>query len=261
MSHTRVYIPDSHGAHIDLPARDAFLKDLKILAPKEIVWLGDHVDCGGVFSSHARSYTNELTESYEDDCAAANDFVDLVTERAPKTEQLMLEGNHEGRIERWVASNLSSARDAEAMLERIGVAKVLDLKARGIRYFKRSVCYMNISIPGTIKTGKCYATHGISASKHAADAHLARFGDSVVFGHVHRSMSVIERSVTKSAYGAWCPGTLAKLQPLYMHTAPTSWSHGYGVQFVEANGSFMHINVPIVKGVSLLSSLIRRMRP
>src|SRR5678816_568017 len=100
-------------------------------------------------------------------------------------------------------------------------------RQRGIAYYKRSEHYMGISIPGCIKLGRCFFVHGISASKHAAATHLARFGTNVVFGHIHRSQSVVERSVTSDGFGAWCPGTLAKLQPLYKHTEPSSWSHGY----------------------------------
>ena len=51
--------------------------------------------------------------------------------------------------------------------------------------------------------------------------------------------------------------TLAKLQPLYKHTEPSSWSHGYGVQFVNASGNFIHINVPILDGESMLAPLLK----
>jgi hypothetical protein len=112
---------------------------------------------------------------------------------------------------------------------------------------------MGLSVPGTIRLGKCFFTHGISHSQHAAAQHLRRFGANVVFGHVHRSQAIVERTVTSDGFGAWCPGTLAKLQPLYRHTAPTSWSHGYAVQFVNRRtGTFLHFNVPIFKGRSIL---------
>jgi metallophosphoesterase superfamily enzyme len=254
---TRVVIPDSHGEHIDLPARDAFLKDLKDIDPDEIVMLGDHLDAGGTFSTHQRSYTNEMTESYDSDVRAANRFLDAIQHRAPRAQIHYLEGNHEQHIERWASRTFASHEDAVNLLDVFGPQAVLKLKSRGIKYYTRSTQYMGISIPGTIKLGKCYFVHGVSHSKHAASTHLARFGSNVVFGHVHRSQAVVERSVTSAAYGAWCPGTLAKLQPLYAHTAPTSWSHGYGLQLVNASGQFLHLNVPIASGVSLLPRALR----
>lgn len=261
MSKVRVIIPDSHGKHIDQPAATAFLKDLKRLDPDEIVMLGDHLDCAGTFSKHARSYADEMGETYEDDCYAANLFLDGIQKCAPKASIDYIEGNHEYRVERWAAETFVHEKDAKNLLERIGPQAALEMKSRGIRYYRRGEFYQGLAIPGTIRKGKVFFTHGISHSKHADTVHLARFGASVVFGHVHRSMSTIERTVTSTGHGAWCPGTLAKLQPLYFHTAPTSWTHGYAVQFLNKSGQFLHVNVPIHKGQSLLNDLILSKKP
>lgn len=244
----RLIVPDSHGNHIDLGARDALLRDARALDPDEVILLGDQLDCAGVFSSHARAYTNEMAESYEEDCAAGNKFLDLLQKACPRATWDELEGNHEQRIERWATSTFTTKRDADAIIEKIGPAKALDLKARGIRYYRRSEHYQGISIPGTIRRGRCFFTHGVSHGKHATHEHLTRFGACVVHGHTHRAQSAVERTVSSSGLGAWCPGTLSKLQPLYMHTSPTSWSHGYAVQFVAPSGLFMHWNVPIFSG-------------
>lgn len=254
-----VIVPDSHGCHIDLRARKAFLDDLKYLDPDWLTFLGDHLDCAGTFSTHQRTYTNEIAESYGEDCAAANSFLDACQARAPRAIADYLEGNHEQHVERWASRTFLNKNDADNLLEAYGPVAVLDLKRRGIRYYKRSEHYFGIPIPGCIKRGKCYFVHGISHSKHAAAQHLARFGANVVFGHVHRSQSVVERSVTNDGYGAWCPGTLAKLQPLYRHTEPTSWSHGYGVQFINPSGLFLHLNIPILNGRSMLMDVAGRL--
>lgn len=249
----RVIIPDSHGEHIDRVAAGCFLEDLAKMKPDEIIMLGDHLDAGGTFSSHQRNYTHELTECYADDVAATNWFLDQIQERAPNAVIDYLEGNHEQHIDRWAAREFHSHKDAELALDGIGPVGVLNLVKRGIRYYKRSEMYDGLAIQGTIKRGKCHFVHGVSAAKHADSVHLERFGSNVVFGHVHRSLSVVSRNASSAAYGAWCPGTLAKLQPLYAHTRPTTWTHGYGIQFVnQSTGTFMHINVPIYEGRSLL---------
>lgn len=253
----RVVVPDSHGEHIDIQARDAILEDTELLVPDEIVWLGDHLDCGGTFSSHQRNYTNEKTESYMADVAACNLFIDGMQQRAPNAENHYIYGNHEQHVERWAARNFESHKDAEWIVDLIGPAAALKLKDRGFKYYVQSEKYCNLSIPGAIKLGKCHFVHGISHAKHAASVHLERFSANVVFGHVHRQQSVGERTVTCSGFGAWCPGTLAKLQPLYRHTAPTSWQHGYGLQFINlSTGTFVHFNVPIVDGVSLMRNVV-----
>lgn len=259
---TRVVVPDSHGEHIDIPARDAFLGDLEKLDVDEFVFLGDHLDCGGTFSSHQRNYTAEMTESFADDVSAANDFLDHIQRRSPNARSRYIYGNHEAHVERWAAREFQSHKDAVMAVDRLGPAAVLELKRREFEWFLPSERYDGLSVPGTIRLGKCHYTHGMSHAKHADAVHLQRVGGNVVFGHVHRAMMMSERNVTHDAYAAWCPGTLAKLQPLYRHTAPTSWQHGYLVQFVNArSGNFVSFQVPIVDGVSLLSDAIDAITP
>lgn len=255
----RVVVPDFHGEHIDVTAKAAFLADIAALGDQveELVFLGDGLDCGGTFSSHQRSYTNEMTESYEGDVAAARAFIQATVQRLPGLKWSgYLEGNHEQHVERWTARNFERRRDAEMVLEAIGPEKVLDLKKLGIAYFRRAETYQGLGIQGTIKRGKVFFTHGISANRHATATHLDRFADNVVHGHTHRAQAIIGRTVRSSCIGAWCPGTLAKLQPLYRHTTPTDWSHGYGLQFVSrTGGSFLHFNVPLFDGKSLLNEV------
>lgn len=258
---TRVVVPDTHGAHVDTAALAALLADVKRLDPDEIVLLGDHLDCGGVFSTHSKSYTNELTESFEDDVSATNEFLDALQALAPRATIDYLEGNHENRVSRFVASTFQRYNDAEGFMSRMGPEAVLHLRRRGVKYYKRSEMYQGISIPGTIRktvNGKAiYYTHGISAARHATAVHLARFGNNVVHGHIHRAQSVHGRTVEKGVIGAWCPGTLAKLQPLYAHTNLTDWSHGYGLQMVSSSGRFVHFQVPICSGESMLGQVER----
>jgi len=254
---TRVIIPDSHGEHIDLKARDAFLNDLDLLQVNEVVWIGDHLDCAGTFSVHQRNYTHELTESYSADIGAANDFIDQVQKRSPEAVHYYLEGNHEHHIERWAARQFHSAKDAELAVSTLGPVGVLHLKKRGIKYFRQGETYMGLTIPGTIKLGKCYFTHGFSVARHSAFTHLLRVGDNVVFGHTHSVQTMVERTVSSKGQGAWSYGTLAKLQPLYKHTNPTSWVHAYGLQFVhQDSGTFVSIPIPIVGNKSLLENVV-----
>jgi hypothetical protein len=88
-----------------------------------------------------------------------------------------------------------------------------------------------------------------------------RNGKVLVTANTHRVQEYGTRTVSNDAIGGWCPGTLALLQPLYQHTNPTEWRHGYGVQAVGADGKFVHINVPIVGVWSGLRALLGAMRP
>lgn len=243
----RLIVPDSHGEHIEWGFANAMISDVEKLAPeiKEVVWLGDHLDCGGTFNAHQRNYSHEMTESYSNDVRAGRRLLVMTRERTPCAAHKYLEGNHEQHVERWIARNFERFEDAEMLLGYLSPRNVLRLDELDIAYYRASVMHMGLSVPGTIRLGKCFFTHGMSHSTDAARRHLHLVGDNVVFGHVHRALSVIRRTVTSSAQGAWCPGTLAKLQPLYRHTAPTDWTGGYALQFVESDGRFTHINVPL----------------
>lgn len=257
----RVLAPDSHGRMIDEKARRAFLSDLKALDPDEIVMLGDHVDCSGVFSSHPKISKEDQEYSYKKDIAAGNAFLDQIQDAAPRASIMYLEGNHELRIQKWASNTFLSGDDTDFFIGKMGPAALLNLKERNIRYFFMHKCYHGLSSPGTIKLGKCYFTHGISTSKHASATHVERFGANIVHGHTHRAQSHLIRTIAAGEIGGWCPGTLSKLQPLYLHSAPSNWTHGYGLQFVnQGSGTFLHINVPIVKGKSFLLDLTSKLK-
>ncbi|MBA3761753.1 MAG: metallophosphoesterase [Chthoniobacterales bacterium] len=257
----RVQIPDSHGMYADSGAIAAFLADLKDLDPDEIVMTGDHVDCGGFLAAHhTLGYVAQMEYSYEQDIAAANEFLNAIQANAPRAKIHYLEGNHEGRVERWcVTQALGNKGDAEMMRKVFAPQYLLDLKGRGIPYYRRSVQYMGLPIPGAIKLGKMHYIHEMGCAKHAAADIVARFGGSVRFGHTHRSQSEIIRNVAAGVLGAWNPGCLCILQQYYSHSTLTNQSHGYGVELITPSDHFLSLNVPIINGISHLSALMRRM--
>ena len=240
------------------------LNDLTMIKPSEVVHLGDAIDCGSMLAAHqVLGYVADTTYTFEDDVNATNQFLDEIQERVdcPVT---LIEGNHERRLERWCLTNAmrnsgNPAKDAEYLLSMFSVASVLNLEKRKIRLIKQGRFYDDLPLPATIRLGRCFFTHGSSTAKHAASVHLARFGNNVVFGHTHRADTATTRTVEQNIISAFNPGCLAKLQPLWQHTNPTTWNHGYGIQLVRSNGEFLHINVPVIKGVSLLSPLIEEL--
>ena len=255
----RVCIPDTHGAKIDKKALAALLADIKALDPHEIILLGDHVDCGGFLAMHhVMGYVAETAYSYEDDIAHANAFLDAIQSAAPRAKIEYLEGNHERRVETWaVTQTLRHSRDSEGLRKLYAPEFRLNLAARGITYFRECEYYDGLPSPGVIKRGKCFFFHGMSTAKNAVAAHLYKVGGNCVFAHTHRAQSEIVRLVGVGVIGGWNPGCLCELQPLWQHTNPTDWTTGYGVQLVAASGSFLHLNIPIVEGVSNFASLFK----
>lgn len=254
----RVVIPDTHGCKSDKQAIASMLSDIKAINPQEIILLGDHVDCGGHLAQHhVMGYVAETAYSYEDDVSAANAFLDSLRDAAPNAKIEYIEGNHERRVETWcVTQTLRHQHDSEGLRKLYAPEYRLFLKERGIAYYRESVCHDGLSLPGVIKRGKCYFFHGFATSKNATAATVEKIAGNCVFGHTHRAQSFIVRKANVGVIGAWNPGCLTALQPLWQHGNPTEWTHGYGIQLVHGE-DFLHLNIPIIEGKSLFSSLVK----
>lgn len=255
----RVVIPDTHGAKVDEAALAAMLADIASLDPQEIILLGDHVDCGGHLAQHhVMGYVAETAYSYEDDVAAANAFLDALRKAAPHARIEYIEGNHERRVETWcITQTLRHTKDADGLRVLYAPEFRLRLKERGIQYYRQGEYYDGLTIPGVIRRGSCYFFHGFSTAKSATAATIAKIAGNCVFGHTHRAQSDVSRKVNVGVIGSWNPGCLCQLQPLWTHTDPTDWTHGFAVQLAAQDGDFLHLNIPIIEGRSLFSSLVR----
>lgn len=256
----RLLIPDTHGARVNPAALAAVLADIKSIAPHEIILLGDHVDCGGFLAQHHTiGYVAEADYTYEEDLAHAAALLDSLAAAAPAARIDYIEGNHERRVEKWcVTETLSNRRDAEMLRKAFAPEFLLHLEQRDIRYYRQGEFYDGLPVPGVIRRGKCYYTHGFTTARQAAANAQVKTAGNIVFGHTHRAQSDITRRLGVGIVGAWNPGCLCELQPLWNHTSPTEWTHGYAVQLAAPSGEFLHLNVPIIDGKSLLTSLFKR---
>jgi hypothetical protein len=230
---------------------------LEYLKPREVVWIGDHLDCGGFLAQHHTwGYVAETSYTFAADVAAANSFLDAVSSRCKKATHHYIEGNHERRIERWcVTQALRNGEDAANLLSKLGVDASLHLSKRGWNHYEQGKLYGGLTVPATIKLGSCYFTHGSINARAPARKMLAKFSHNVAFGHNHAMDAVIDRILERDCIAA-CVQSLCKTQPMWKHTDPSNWSHGYGLQVIGKSGDFLHLPIPIVQGRSLLGPLL-----
>lgn len=256
----RLVVPDTHGSRIDKRAAAAMLADMDYLQPAEVILLGDHADVGGFLAQHhVIGYVAQTEYTFEQDVCAANEFLDQLQAKAPKARFDYLEGNHERRVEQWcVTSALRNTEDAKFLRRMFGIESVLHLGQRNIAYHALNSYHDGLPVQGAIRRGKCLFVHGASHATHAAKKHLDLFGCNVVFGHIHRAQSFTATPVHTGTIGAWCPGCLCELQMYYMHGKPSGHSHGYHVQYVQPDGQFFPIQIPIINGKSYLDKLIEK---
>jgi hypothetical protein len=260
-SFLRVTFGDTHGCRVDKLAFAAFVADLKVLQPAEIVCMGDHLDCDGFLSSHKPiGYTSLSDYSFADDVAAANDMFDQIAKAAPGAVVHYLEGNHEARIRTWCRDNSENDRDKAFHERHYLPPNVLDLESRGVKFYPLHEQHCGLSKRGTIKLGKCHFVHGDSHAKRAAEAHLNAFAANVVFAHTHRAEMFASSTESSGTIAAWNPGCLCERHPMWQHSKASTWTHGYGLQFCEnKTGNFQHVNVTIHEGLSLMGCHLKAM--
>lgn len=256
----RMLFGDLHGSYQDPTAVARVLADVKSMQPDEIILGGDMVDCGGFLAQHhTLSYLPQLEYTYEEDLAAAGAFLDALSAAAPKASIEYIEGNHESRVEKFaIKQALSNRTDSNWLVRQLAPQYQLKLKERGIPYYRSSEHYDGLTVPGWIKRGKIYITHAISTAKHAAAQAISKTAGNVIYFHSHRADTYTTNLVNSGVVSAWNPGCLCKRQQLYMHTNPSGWAHGYALQFVAGSGNFLHLQVPILDGESLLPDLLKR---
>jgi hypothetical protein len=264
-SFIRLVIPDTHGSVANKPAIAAMLEDVRQIGAdsiREVIMLGDHLECGGFLAQHhVAHYVAQTEYTFADDVNATNVLLDELQAACPKATFDYLEGNHDRRPETWcVTQALRNKVDSEYLRKMFCVEHVLGLEKRGINLYKQGRFYDGLSIPATIRRGKCFFTHGERAGKTATAATLGDFAGCVVHGHTHTAAGASGNTVHSGRIVAYCPGCLCELQPLWRHTSPTNWSHGYGLQFVAKGGEFTHLNVPIDGGVSFIGPLLRMVK-
>ncbi len=257
-SFCRVTFGDTHGCRVDKAAFAAFLSDLKVIQPKSIIGMGDHLDCDGFLSSHrAVGYTSLSDYSFAQDIDATNDQFDAIAKVVPSLPEFeYIEGNHEYRILSWCRDNSDNDSDLNYHKRNNMPQTVLSLEKRGINYYSRGEHHDGLRSRGSIKRDKCLYVHGSSHAANAARKHLEMYACNVVFGHTHRTEQLIKSTEATGPIAAYNPGCLCELQPMYCHSTPTTWCHGYGLQFITRSG-FLHINIPIIDGVSYLQPLMK----
>ena len=253
----RVIIGDTHGAHIDRKAWAACRKDLEGLDVKEVILLGDHIECSGWIAEHQPSTTiSQTAYTYAEALAAANQWLDELQETCPNAQYHMLQGNHCHRVEKWIVSHtMAREQDHRLLLEALDPEFRLNLKDRKIKFYRRDEFNSTCPERGMLRIGTCRFVHEVSVAKQAAAVALQRYGCSVVFGHSHRADISYSRNPGTGLIVAANPGCLCKLAPIWKFTDPTGWSHGYSIQVVSPDETFLHVNVQIVDGKSQLGPM------
>lgn len=211
--------------------------------PDVTVVLGDFADFYSV-SSHSKNPLR--AQRLSEELPEVLHSLDLLDTLGAK-KQIYIEGNHEFRLQRFLES------DSPALLGLPGttVSSLLGLRERGWKF---------VPYKSHIRVGKLNITHDVGYSgKSAVFQTGAAFESNVVFGHTHRMNVNYFGNIRGETHVAATFGWLGSRKAAeYMHGAQIdrNWQLGFGVGYLEPNGTVHVQAVPIVGYKCVLNGVL-----
>lgn len=222
---------DVHVPEADAFAFKAVLDFAKDAQPAHVVIGGDFLE----LESCSQHGGNPSPLALVDEIKAGRKALDRLRDACPTAAFTYLEGNHETRLNRVVASALPTFDGA------VDLPSLLCLGDLGVEW----VPYRRLWVP-PVPGAKLSYTHGEWASLHHAKKHLEAYGTSVRYGHTHRPQSYSRSYGDGRVLMAIGTGCLRTLDPGWIGPN-NSWSHGFGWDEFMPDGTFTAQNFVIAK--------------
>jgi predicted phosphodiesterase len=226
-----LFVPDTHIPYHDKRAWQLLLKAGKAFKPDTIVICGDFADFYAVSDHNKDPRRERFLEDEVSSVITALHELSYLNAR----KKIYVAGNHEDRLARYLMTR------APELFRTVNIPDVLQLPHQGWIYVPYKAHY---------KVGKLYITHDCGkAGKTAHYDALNDFQDNVVIGHTHRiGYTVVGNAKGKPHVGAMF-GWLGDVRQVdYMHSikANRDWALGFGIGYMEPNGTIHLQPVPIV---------------
>ena len=175
-----------------------------------------------------------------DEIEVGRSFVKSLRKLFPDIPIFWKDGNHEKRLESYVASK------APELVKLFGmdIPTQLELTDHGI---------VHIPEHKVSRFGKLWIAHGHELGLKSGTVNIARqvrmrVGVNVIFGHWHKSQVDTSRNLADEVHGAWAVGCLAYLKPRYTGVL-NQWTQGAATVDLNDDGSFQVSPFQIVDGV------------
>lgn len=242
---TRILVcPDVHAPYHSKEAFDCFLRVARGWRPHGCVVVGDFADFCEV-SSHPKDPKRRIPFSRE--VAGVNAALDQLDKALGKNcWGVYLQGNHETRLERFVA-------DKAPVLD--GVVKTWDellrLNERG---------WEVIPYKQSLEVGELRITHDVGrAGVNSARASLLDTGANILFGHTHRLIAHYQGQLYGNPHVGMTCGWLG--DPLaidYRHrdSVRRDSIHGFATVHMLDNGVFWAQAIPIINGKAVVDGVL-----
>jgi len=229
----RLFVPDSHWPFIDRKAWNCMVSVAEAFRPDEIVILGDFWDCYCI-----SDYTKDPARNFkllEEELIEGRVALDELERKTKAKSMVFLQGNHEQRIDRYVATFAGKLGDF------IQPKEVLKIP----NYYK----WYPYGMRGHHRMGKLIATHGSLTNKHVAYGMVAKYGASVLFGHTHKIQEFQVRNINGEVHRGINIGWLGDVDRAAEYVKNVAdWCHGFALGWFKPNGEFWTQTIPIIRG-------------
>lgn len=240
------FLSDCHIPFHDKTAMKIVFNVLADFKPTILISNGDFVDFFAV-SRHSKDPARATKLQGEVD--VCNQILDRLDDICPKARRIYLGGNHEDRLQRYLASDAPALSGLKLYSgESLDVPGLLGLKARGWEY---------VHYKDDIRLGKIWVTHDVgTAGRYNVFKTLDTYQASIVTGHTHRLAYVVEGDAAGgrkvSAQFGWL-GDVAKIDWMHRVKARREWTTGFGYGYLDPRSGYVYlVPVPIVKSTAMV---------
>lgn len=194
--------------------------------------IGDFMDFDFISSFNKDSARLIEGKRFWKDYKIGNEILDrhqaIIRSKNKHAQFVMLEGNHEERVERFLNYNPA----LETLVE---VEAGLKLKQRGFKWVR------SWTKGDVYKLGKANFTHGQYTNNYHAAKMVNAYGDNIFYGHTHDVMThaKVQRGNDKTIVGQSI-GCLCDYNQSYMKGKPSNWQQAFAVFFVLPSGHFTY---------------------
>ena len=242
-------MPDLHAPYQHKQAFSCALAAIRGWKPDVFVCLGDFGDCNKI-SDHPKDPRRVMPFEQElQGIRAARRQLEDALDHAGCRERHMLQGNHDTRIDRYMAKNAP---------DMVGLVQPWT-EAYGLGEEWIVTPYKESLQIGHLRMSHDYGRHGA----HAARQSLLDVGENIAFGHTHRVQILYMGTVAGRKLVGATLGWLGDPDAIdYRHrdSVRRDSMHAFGTAYMRPDGAFWLNPVPIIDGACVLDGVEYRGR-
>lgn len=235
-----IIIPDTQYPWIDEAAEKALMDFVSDQQPDQLLQIGDFADFYSLANFDKKISPSQRLHLEEEVHLGRRKLVEWASLVPRKTRKKLIEGNHEARVARYLEQQGGEFFD----LSELSVDALLHVEQAGWEYIGPYGAGTWVGKPGGL-----WATHGDFARKWSADsaqAHLLKYGHSVIHGHTHRLgafYQTLQGADGPRTLGAFEVGCICSFETTPRASNTNDWQHGFAVVWTSKTSTRFHVDL------------------